>query len=55
LKEYLSREQEVFDIIMSLFNQEKAFEQHVGQYGDKRENKSCTEDKMEKTQETAIL
>lgn len=39
---------------MSLFNQEKAFEQYVGQYGDKRENKSHTEDKMKKAQNTAL-
>ena len=36
--------------MMSLFNQEKAFEQYVRQYGEEREN----EGEMKKAQETAI-
>ena len=40
LKEYLeSREKEVIDIMMALFDQQKALEQYLEQYGNEREQK----------------
>ena len=40
LKEYLeSREKEVIDIMMALFDQEKALEQYMEQFGNEREQK----------------
>lgn len=59
LKDYLtSREKEVIDIMMSLFDQEKALEQYLEQYGnDKREEgllEGRLEGEMKKAKETAM-